>query len=333
MQHYLLLRGHAKPGEAVSFATLSGGVSNRTVRATWPDGRAWVLKQALAKLRVNVNWYSSTERIRVEAEALRWFNRITPPGTTPTFVFEDAANHLMAMQAIPEGHENWKSVLLRTEIVPSHFEQFGSLLGTIHRQSSALGSEVSQTFADTTHFESLGLEPYYSYAGQTIPAAASFLDALVQETQLHKFSLVHGDFSPKNTLLYRGRLILLDYEVVHWGDPAFDVGFAVAHFLSKAHHLPTARTRLTDAAMVFWDVYRNEIVPLNWAKAFEPRVVRHSLGCLLARVAGKSPLEYLTSQEVNRQRDVVLLLIEIPPTRVNDLIPQFIQQIETHAEN
>ena len=53
LRNYLSLRGHLHPGEAVSFDVLPGGVSNRTVRATWADGRSWVLKQALPKLRVN----------------------------------------------------------------------------------------------------------------------------------------------------------------------------------------------------------------------------------------------------------------------------------------
>jgi hypothetical protein len=90
---------------------------------------------------------------------------------------------------------------------------------------------------------------------------------------------------------------------------------------------------LANAATLFWQVYSNEVAPLDWAKALEPRVVRHALVCLLARVAGKSPLEYLTPQEVARQRDVILLLIANPPTKVSDFITHFIQQIETHAEN
>jgi 5-methylthioribose kinase len=333
LQKYLSSRGHLQPGEAVSFAVLPGGVSNRTVRATWADERSWVLKQALPKLRVNIDWFSSPERITVEAKALRWLNRIAPPGTTPAFVLEDATNHLMVMEAIPEESENWKSILLKGEIVPEQFEQFGSLLGTIHRQSSISAFEVSKAFADTTYFESLRLEPYYLFTAQTTPAAAGFLQTLARETLLHKVSLVHGDFSPKNTLLYQGKLILLDYEVVHWGEPAFDVGFALTHFLSKAHHLPQARARLAQAAMLFWQVYAREVATLDWASALEPRVVRHALGCLLARVVGKSPLEYLTRNEQARQKEVTLLLMENSPTEVNDLISRFIEQIESHAEN
>jgi 5-methylthioribose kinase len=331
LRQYLIGRGHLKLDETISFKKLLGGVSNRVVRVGWSDGRGWVLKQALSKLRVDVDWFSNPERIGVEAKATRWLNLLAPKYTTPLFVFEDIANHLMAVEAIPEESKNWKSVLLSGEIVLDHFEQFGQLLGTIHRRSSEAGIEISRVFEDTTHFESLRLEPYYLYAADKSPAGAGFLNELVQETMRHRNSLVHGDFSPKNTLIYRDRLILLDYEVVHFGDPGFDVGFALTHFLSKANHLSSERRRIAAAAALFWNVYRREIASLEWAHTLEPRAVRHTLGCLLARVIGKSPLEYLTHREAERQQEVVLELIANPPTSVNDLIAEFIRKIEAYA--
>ena len=331
LRNYLTTRGCVKSGETVSFKNLRGGVSNRTVKVVWADGHGWVLKQALSRLRVDIDWFSSPERIGVEARALRCLNRLAPPGTTPAFIFEDMPHHLMGMEAIPEEHENWKVVLLSGRIISDHFEQFGLLLGAIHRRSSESIPEVSKLFADTTYFETLRLEPYYLYAAQKTPEAATFLNALARETLHHKDCLVHGDFSPKNTLIYQNKLILLDYEVVHIGDPAFDVGFALTHFLSKAHHLPTERSRLASAAELFWQVYREAISPLNWAKQLESRVVRHTLGCLLARVAGKSPLEYLTPAEVTGQRDTVLALMREPPTSVSELIDEFIRKIEAYA--
>ena len=263
LRKYLTERGDIHVGQKVAFNKLLGGVSNRTVRVSYANGRGWILKQALAKLRVSVDWFSGPERIAVEAAGLRWLNSWAPPKSTPLFVFEDGINHVMAMEAVPEEHENWKSVLLEGWIVSDHFKQFGVLLGTIHRRSSELKEEVSEKFANTAHFESLRLEPYYLYAAQTVPAAASFLNRLAKDALLHKLSLVHGDFSPKNTLIYRGKLILLDYEVMHFGEPAFDTGFALAHFLSKAHHLPEARARLADAASLFWRTYQMNCPPWN----------------------------------------------------------------------
>jgi len=331
LHDYLTTRGYVKPGDTVSLKSLSGGVSNRTVKVAWADGRGWVLKQALAKLRVNVDWFSSPERIRVEARALRSLNRLAPPGTIPAFIFEDIPNHLMGMQAVPEEHENWKSVLLSGRITSDHFEQFGLLLGAIHRESSESEPGLRSAFADTTHFETLRLEPYYLHAAQNTAEAATFLNTLAQETLHHKDSLVHGDFSPKNTLIYKNKLILLDYEVVHFGDSAFDLGFALTHFLSKAHHLPNERAHLASAAELFWQVYREEISRVEWAGSLEPRVVRHTLGCLLARVAGKSPLEYLTPDETARQRDVVVALMLAAPTTVPNLITEFMHKIEAYA--
>jgi 5-methylthioribose kinase len=331
LRDYLTTHGYIKLGETVSFKNLHGGVSNRTVKVAWADGRGWVLKQALAKLRVNVDWFSSPERIGVEAKALRCLNQLAPPGTTPAFVFEDATHHLLGMEAIPEEHENWKTVLLSGRIISDHFEQFGLLLGAIHRRSFEAITEISKLFCDTTYFENLRLEPYYLYAAHKTDEASNFLNALATDTLLHKDCLVHGDFSPKNALIYQNKLILLDHEVVHVGDPAFDLGFALTHFLSKAHHMPAERYRLTCAAELFWQVYREGIAQLNWAKELEQRVVSHTLACLLARVAGKSPLEYLTSAEVTRQRDAVLVLMREVPTSVPKLIAEFIRKIEAYA--
>ncbi|MBS1852348.1 MAG: aminoglycoside phosphotransferase family protein [Acidobacteria bacterium] len=327
LRQYMMQQGHVHQGERIVLHKLAGGVSNRTVLVSWPDRHGWVLKQALAKLRVAVDWFSDPERIAVEAKALRWLNHAAPPGSTPGFVFEDTSRHILAMQAIPEGHENWKSLLLAGEIVPDHFEQFGVLLGAIHRQSTEHAAQLAEEFADTRYFESLRLEPYYLYTAQQVPDAAGFLRALASETLRHKDCLVHGDFSPKNTLLYQDKLILLDYEVMHFGDPAFDVGFAMAHFLSKAHHLPRHHDQVAAGAERFLAVYRRQVAALAWAGELEPRMVRHSLGCSLARVAGKSTLEYLSREEMERQRHALLPLLANPPATVDGLIGQFLQNI------
>jgi 5-methylthioribose kinase len=333
LEEYLRRYGHLTAQETVTFQKLSGGVSNKTVKVSWPDGHGWVLKQALSKLRVTTDWFSNPERIKVEAKAIRWLNRLAPPGTIPVFLWEDPANHMLAMEAVPEAHENWKSLLLAGKVISDHFRQFGSLLGTIHRRSSEDAAEVRPAFESRTYFETLRLEPYYIYTAEKAPAGALFLQALVQETMVHRLCLVHGDFSPKNTLVYEDRLILIDHEVVHFGEPAFDLGFALTHFLSKWHHLPDHRDCLANGALVFWQEYEKEISCLPWASELEPRIVRHTLGCLLARVAGKSPLEYLPVATSRRQSEAVLLLMAEPPRSVANLIDQFTNRVKKYAYN
>jgi hypothetical protein len=65
----------------------------------------------------------------------------------------------------------------------------------------------------------------------------------------------------------------------------------------------------------------------RWLVTLQRLWVDHTLGCLLARVAGRSPLEYLTEAERARQREVVLGLMRSPPESVAELVEQFIQRI------
>jgi hypothetical protein len=127
-------------------------------------------------------------------------------------------------------------------------------------------------------------------------------------------------------LVHGGRLVLLDHEVIHFGDGAFDVGFALAHLLSKANHLAAQRTDFARAAMGFFAAYR-EIIAGFARDGFEPRAVRHALGCLLARVDGRSRLEYLgTSQRQDQRRAVVAMLVQ-PPATVADLVGGFVESL------
>src|SRR5260370_11671057 len=185
------------------------------------------MTQASRNLRVRVDCFSLLATLGVVAKSLLCLTQLAPPGTTPAFIFEDMPHYLMGMEAVPEEHENWKTVLLSGRIISDHFEQFGLLLGTIHRRSSESISEVSELFADTTYFENLRLEPYYLYTAQKIADANLFLNALANETLHHKYCLVHGAFSPKNTLIYQNKLILLASELVHTAHPPFHVAFAI----------------------------------------------------------------------------------------------------------
>ena len=48
---------------------------------------------------------------------------------------------------------------------------------------------------------------------------------------------------------------------------------------------------------------------------------------LLARVAGRSPLEYLSPEERARQRAVVIALTHAPPETVGELVERFVDEV------
>lgn len=342
LQSYLRDNGHIASNEEPTIQPLAGGVSNRTVLVTRATGEAWVIKQALAKLRVAVDWFSSPERVHREALGLQWINKLAPQ-STPTLIFEDHEHHLIGMAAIPQPHENWKTLLLAGDLQLDHVEQFAHLLATIHATSYERRAELAPLFADRTFFESLRLEPYYDFAAQQVPEATAFLQTLIKQTRPRALTLVHGDYSPKNVLVHNGKLLLLDHEVIHFGDPAFDLGFSLTHLLSKANHNLDTQPDLADqfqhAASHYWHEYSRTLSgngkndDENTADLFglaelDSTTIRHTLACLLARIDGRSPLEYLSDAARTRQRNAVLSLIAKRPIDVEELITEFVAMVK-----
>lgn len=300
--------------------TLTGGVSNRTVWVKRKGQTDWVIKQALNKLRVQVDWFSAPERIQREAAGLRSFASVIRDHV-PEIVFEDTENHILAMTAVPQPHDNWKAMLLAGNTEKAYARSFGSLLAKIHNAAEQCPA-LADAFAERRYFEELRLEPYYGYAAAQTPQAAPFLTRLIQDTRARRFALVHGDYSPKNVLIHQRKLIILDYEVLHFGDHAFDIGFSLTHLLSKAHHLSAHREAFLDLARQFWQAYLNELSP-DLRAPLQHFAVKHTLACLLARVAGRSPLEYLDSREGANQQRIAVALTGEGIADVPDLIDAF----------
>jgi 5-methylthioribose kinase len=315
--------------ETPTTRTLRGGVSNKTVLLQRPDGTCWVLKQALPKLRVQADWFSDPARIKVEANALRFLPLVTPANTIPKLLFEDPEQHLLAMEAVPEPHENWKEQLMGGRLEAGLIGQFGRLLASIHHRSYERSQEMFTVFEDRRFFESLRLEPYYQFTAERLPEAAPFLLDVIAANRSHCVTLVHGDYSPKNILVYEGRLILLDHEVVHFGDPAFDLGFSLTHLLSKGHHLKEQRSTFLAAAVEYWKAYQAETEAAAWFTGVEHRAVNNTVACLLARTSGRSPLEYLTEDERRKQTEAALNLVSRRPATVPALVEAFGRRIHT----
>lgn len=316
--NYLRDRGFIQGDKEIQFTPLTGGVSNRTVKVDF-DGKSWVLKQALEKLRVKGDWFSPPERIYFEAEAIRWFDRYLP-GTCPKLVFEDRDQFILAMEAVPRPFGNLKDMLMSSAPEQAYFEKAGQMLGRIH--ATGLNSDnIPQLFQDTQFFESLRIAPYYLECSKQLRLTKSFFKGLIDDTRNDRYTLTHGDYSPKNLLVKDGRLILLDHEVAHFGDGTFDLGFFIAHLFSKANHIEKHREAFLDGIRAFFDSYQMMSPELDRLR--EERAVRHSIGCILARVRGLSRLDYLNEQQREIQVSAGLGLIQAPPKNMTELVSRF----------
>ena len=337
LHSWLIGHGYIPAAELPTYTVLPGGVSNRTVLVDRSPRQSWVVKQALAKLRVQVDWFSSPERIHREAAALRSLIDLAPPDAITPLVFEDVADHIIGMEAVPVPHENWKVQLLRGDLTDDAVDQFATIAASIHAKSAEQIEALRPEFGDRTFFESLRVEPYYEYTASQVPGAFDFYADLIGDMRRRQETFTHGDYSPKNVLVHDNRLILLDHEVGHLGDPTFDLGFAMTHLLSKAHHLPAHRDQFAAATNRFWATYWQTVSTDGapaWTADLQQRAVRQTLGCLLARVRGRSTLEYLDHTERDRQATVVVDLMAQPPENVGALTIEFcalIEREESHA--
>jgi 5-methylthioribose kinase len=317
---YLENTRQISPANLLRIQNLHGGVSNKTVQVFFQDGQSWVLKQALTKLRVAENWTSHPDRIFREAMAMRWFEAHLPSGRVPKLIFEDQTNHIIAMEAVMAPFANLKGQLLQGIIDPDWWAGAGQLLALMH-QSGAESSQIPELFLDRHFFQTLRVEPYYLATGQAIPESGPFLQQLIQDTHNAAYTLTHGDFSPKNLLIKDGTLILLDHEVIHFGDGTFDLGFFTSHLLSKANHLRDRGKAFLAGIQDFWTNYQKEIG--DWDALKEGRAIRHGIACLLARVVGLSPLEYLSPEARKRQVKIGKSLMEKPPRSLDALLTQY----------
>jgi 5-methylthioribose kinase len=282
---YLEGRGMGRP---VAVRSLGGGVSNTVLLIETHEG-SFVLKQALGKLRVEQDWFSDRTRVFRESGALRRLRPYLPAGAVPEVLFEDPDNCLFAMTAAPLGAPTWKTQLLAGTIETRTAEQVGRMLGLMFR-ASWRNPEWEETFGDQTVFDQLRLDPYYrSTAGRHTDLQGD-AERLLEASNQRRFCLVHGDWSPKNFLVAQDRVMAIDFEVIHFGDPAFDAAFLLNHLLLKSFYRPEWAGRFRELAETFWETLRGTMPPAEW---FERATLDHLGWLLLARIDGKSPAEYI----------------------------------------
>ena len=283
-------------GPHAKLTELGGGVSNTVILAETPGSRV-VLKQSLGRLRVAQEWLSDRERIFREADAMRWLAGKTRGGRVPRLLAEDRGDFAIAMEAAPAECDMWKALLFRHVFDPAHARAAGTLLGSIIA-ASWNDPEAARLFGDQTVFDQLRIDPYYRFTASRHPEIAGYITALIARSAERRVSLVHGDWSPKNLLLAPGAtdnpLWAIDWEVIHFGDPSYDVAFLLNHLLLKSLVMPARREALTGLALHFTAALRAELPPAaGWVEA---AALVHLPALLLARVAGKSPAEYLLEE-------------------------------------
>jgi len=285
----------AAPGEDGLWTPLTGGIASDVWRVETSKGCVCV-KRALPRLRVAQDWRAPVHRNAGEWAYLNLARKIAPDAI-PKPIAHDPHRGLFAMAWLaPEEYPNWKTQLLAGRVDPAHAAAVGDLLGRIHAATAADPS-VPKTFgasANDETFHAMRIEPYLLATIAVHDDLAPRLNDIAELTASTKRVLVHGDVSPKNILLGPKGPVLLDAECAWFGDPAFDLAFCLNHLAIKSRVVVRAADSLAES---YRRLSENYFAHVGWEPRaqLEARAAALLPALALARVDGKSPLEYLNA--------------------------------------
>jgi aminoglycoside phosphotransferase (APT) family kinase protein len=288
-------------------------------------GDSFVVKRALPKLRVKDEWLVDVGRNRYEQLYIEYVARFLPQAV-PTLRPGPNNRGYFAMEFLGADFSSWKQMLLRGQARIEDAVAAATLLGAIHSHSAS-DSQAERQFDTTANFIQLRIDPYLLTTGRRNPDLQAHLDAEAQRLASTRQCLVHGDFSPKNLMVSPTRMVLLDCEVAWYGDPAFDLAFLLTHLLLKGLYRAPRQIGFEPMCEAFWQRYVEAAGHAIDTKALEPRVARLLLMLLLARIDGKSPIEYLTDPQRVWVRQFARAGILAGSSTLSAIVPQWFSNL------
>jgi aminoglycoside phosphotransferase (APT) family kinase protein len=303
---------------------MAGGVSSDIYLLE--DGhRKWVVKQALPKLKVQDEWQADISRNQVEQRFIRYARVHVPQNVLP-LVLDEGEHCFFVMEYLGEDFITWKQQLLAGTFDRTVALAVARLLATLHKVSWD-DAVARQQFQTEDNFYALRVHPYLITAGIRNPVLRSHFEMEAKRLLSTRIALVHGDYSPKNLMIRGTRLILLDHEVAWFGDPAFDLAFLLNHLFLKSLILVDGM-RCLELTQNIWREYF-ETLGNNREESVGPRTIRLLFMLMLARIDGKSPVEYLEGKEKLRQfvRTFVSDLLPAGVDHFNSVYEQWLAQL------
>ncbi|MFN8603243.1 MAG: phosphotransferase [Candidatus Binatia bacterium] len=268
---WLRKAGIVREGDAVVVEPAGDGNINWVRRARVPArGASWIVKQARPALERFPEYSASTERIVFEQ---RWFaiaRTVDAENVCPTILHFDEDARVLVLEDLGDAERLDRALLRGADVVPA-LAAVARLLAAVHgatRDDPALAARFANADMQTLHGEHVFRLPFAPNDFPLEPALRARAERVWQDAELGAIAarayeryreprgaLVHGDVQAGNILLPPdGGAKLLDAEIAHVGDPAFDVGMLLAHVL-LAGLARDALASFADVATAAWDTY------------------------------------------------------------------------------
>jgi 5-methylthioribose kinase len=266
---YLLQRGFLEPGEDATVEPAGEGNINwvRRVRIV-PRCRSVILKQARPALERFPEYQVTTERIVFES---RYYEVARPSDldqVLPVVLAFDERERVLILEDLGSA-ERLDLALRRGSDGRGAARALGQFLGRVHggtRDSPHLAQDFSNDAMRRLHGDHIFFLPFRENAFLLSPrlrhraeevwkdaALTAHADAAYARYLGRGDALVHGDVQAGNVLLAPSGPKLLDAEIAHLGDPAFDLGTLVAHLCVNGL---AERAALPASVATLWSAYQ-----------------------------------------------------------------------------
>lgn len=321
LRDFLRGQGLVQSDGDATWTPLAGGVSSDIWRVDLRD-RTLCIKRALPQLNVAQPWFAPVERNAYEWAWIGFASKHCPEAV-PAPVASDPQQGVFAMEFLDPGrYPVWKRLLLEGTVSGRTAAQVGAILARLHA-ASAGDADVARRFPTDAIFRAIRLDPYLLATAERHPDVAAQLEALAQRTAQTRVALVHGDVSPKNILVGPRGPVFLDAECAWYGDPAFDAAFCLNHLVLKCIARPQWSEDYLGCYVAFCKAY---LGGATWeaCAGLEARIASLLPALTLARIDGKSPVEYIEDErDRERVRNFARPLIADPVARLDAVLARW----------
>ena len=286
--------------------------------------KKFCIKRALKKLTVKEDWFAPVDRSNFEAKYFKICKSISP-NSFPKVLGHDQDRYILAM----EWYDNNKYKLWKTKLLNNYVNKYDAImvakiLAKVHSFFYMKKNYEKHFFNDKT-FHDIRIEPYILFTSRFYPQFRGKFLSVAQSLKKNKTTLIHGDFSPKNILIGRSHPIVLDAETACWGDPSFDLAFCFNHFILKSIH-KNNKKKFLEIGKYFIESYLEKIDFEN-VDSFLFRFFSILPLFILARVDGKSPVEYFNFRDKETARKFGLKLLSSCNYKIDNFFSEWSNHI------
>ena len=274
----------------LKYSRLKGGVSSEVYKVVTKKN-IYCIKRSLKKLLVQKEWIVDQNRIYYEYLWLVHCKKILKQNVPVIYDFNKEENYIIMEYLDNTKYKTLKELYFEKKINFSTIKSISKHLYKIHSLSNDV--KTMKIFRrNNQNFFDLRLDPYFNEVARVFPELNDKVKQINKSYRENSSTLVHGDFSPKNILIGKNRILYLDAECCNYGDPVFDLVFFSNHLLIKSMYFESKKKEFLEAFKIFYNHYLknfNKKNKINYLK----RIIDMIPIMLLARVDGKSPVEYI----------------------------------------